>query len=354
MSPNDSADGTGHSRRDVLRAGAGLLATATVTSAAGCTQLGGLTGGGGASAQVDRAPGESSSVSYVDVQSILDDEATKRLVNAYLGVASNSEYNDWPADYEAALERVREEASLDPTKLQRLVVFTDFEATVRGEGEPFFGTFVDADWTESEVVDALEENGESYTEEEYAGKTVYVSDSQYSDSRLAVLGDGHYVLGTKAAVEAAVDVESGDGESVGEELMGAFEATRDGSAVRFATEVPEDAIPSRFPVGGDSVELDAFQEVTHTGGALYSTGDQVGFELTLLCASETAAEDVREQTQALITVSKSLESTDEDAEAFLDAIEVSVEGGTNVVVSYEASVDELATRVEAFASDLYR
>lgn len=349
MSPGTPADEP--SRRDVLRAGAGLLATATVASA-GCTQLESFTGGG-SGADVERVPSDSRSVAYVDVQTVLEDETTERLVNAYLQAAAEGEYYDGPENYEAALERAREESDLDPTKLQRVVVFGDYEATLQGEGDPFFGTLFDADWSTEDVVAALEESGPSYAETEYAGTTVYENETEYSDNSLAVLAEGQYVLGTKTAVEAAVDVESGDADGIGEDLQGAFDATRDDAVVRLASEVPEDSIPSRFPVGGDSVELDAFQEVTHTGGALYTTDQNVGVALTLLCPSEQVAQDVEEQTEALVTVTKSLESTDEEVDAFLDAIEVRIENDTNVVVSYEEATETVEKRIETFASEIY-
>jgi len=334
---------TGPSRRDVLRAGAGV-GLAALTASAGCTeQLDGLTGGGGVG--TDSAPSASRGVFTADVQGILGDENTARLANAYLDVLSRNEYYDGPESYEAALDEVEAEATLPPSELQSVLGFGEFGYFGFG-GEAYAGALFETEWSESEILEALRENSEvEYTEDEYAGTTVYRSDTEYTDATLAVLGDGRYVLGTRDAVEDAVDVANGDGDPVGDALSGAYDATRDGY-VRYGAEVPDDSIPQAVPVGGERVELDAYQRVTHSGGSLYSNGDTVGLEVVFVAVDSQAAEAVVEQTEALVTVAKSLESTTDEVEAALDRLTVS-QDGANVSITYETTVDELESRIEA-------
>ena len=333
---------TGPSRRDVLRASAGV-GLAALTASAGCTeQLDGLTGGGGVG--TDSAPASSQGVFTADVQGLLGDENTARLANAYLDVVSQNEYYDGPESYEAVLDEAEAQATLPPSELESVLGFGEFGSLGFG-GEAYAGVVFEAGWSESEVVDALEENGSTYTEGEYSGTTTYTNDSEYTDATLGILGDGRYVLGTTDAVEDAIDVVGGDGDSIGSALSGAYDATRDGY-VRYGTELPDDSIPRAIPAGDERVELDAYQRVTHSGGALYSNGDTVGIEVVFVAVDEQAAEAVVEQTEALVTVAKSLESTTEEVEAALDRLTVS-QDGANVSITYETTVDELETRIEA-------
>ena len=331
---------TGPSRRDVLRASAGV-GLAALTASAGCTeQIGGLTGGGGVG--TDSAPADSRGVFTADVQGILGDENTARLVNTYLDTFGT---DTSPESYEVLLDEAEAQATLDPSRLQSVLGFGEFGYLGFG-GEAYAGAVFESDWAESDVVDALEENSEvEYTEDEYAGTTVYRNDAEYLDTTLAVLGDGRYVLGSASAVEDATDVANGDGDAIGSALSDAYDASRDGY-VRYSAEVPDDSIPRALPVGSERVELDAYQRVTHSGGALYSNGDTVGLEVLFVAVDAQAAEAVAEQTEALITVAKSLESTTDEVEAALDRLTVS-QDGANVSITYETTVGELEGRIEA-------
>jgi hypothetical protein len=328
----------GPSRRDVLRASAGV-GLAALTASAGCTeQLSEFTGGGGVS--TDSAPATSRGVFTADVQGILGDENTERLVDAFLEAFGEGA----PDSYQAALDEAEAEATLPPSGLQSVLGFGDAGYLGFG-GEAYAGAVFEADWAESDVVDALEENGPTYTEGEYAGTTTYTNDSEYSDVTLAVLGEGRYVLGTTDAVEDAVDVANGDGDAIGSALSGAYDSTRDGY-VRYGAEMPDDTVPRAIPVGDERVELDAYQRVTHSGGSLYSSGDTVGLEVLFVAVDAQAAEAVAEQTEALITVAASMESTTEEVEAALERLTVSQDGDT-VSITYETTVDELEARIAA-------
>ncbi|MFC7225955.1 hypothetical protein N0B31_00955 [Salinirubellus salinus] len=333
---------TGPSRRDVLRASAGV-GLAALTASAGCTeQISDFTGGGGVS--TDSAPAASRGVFTADVQGLLGDENTARLANAYLGVVSQNEYYSGPESYEAVLDEAEAEATLPPSGLQSVLGFGEFGYFGFG-GDAYAGAVFEAEWSETEVVDALEDGGATYTEGEYSGTTTYTNDSEYVEAELAVLGDGRYVVGSTDAVEDAVDVANGEGDAIGSALSNAYDGTRDGY-VRYGAEVPDDSLPRRIPVGGETVELDAYQRVTHSGGALYSNGDTVGLEVVFVAVDSQAAEAVVEQTEALVTVAKSTESTTEEVEAALDRLTVSQDGDT-VSTTYETTVAELETRIEA-------
>jgi hypothetical protein len=333
---------TGPSRRDVLQASAGVGLVA-LTASAGCTeQIGDLTGGGGVS--TESAPAESRGVFTADIQGMLGDANTERLVNAFLDAFGEGA----PDSYEALLDEAEAEATLPPSDLRSVLGFGTTGYLGFG-GEAYAGALFEAEWAESDVVAALEGNDASYTEGEYAGTTVYRDDAEYSDATLAVPGDGRYVLGTANAVEDAVDVANGDGDSIGSALSDAYDGTRNGY-VRYGAEMPDDSIPSRFPIGEDTVEFDAYQRLTHSGGALYSNGDTVGLEVLFVAVDAQAAQMVAEQTESLITVAASMESTTEEVEAALERLTVS-QDGTDVSITYETTVDELEARIEALGEE---
>lgn len=338
------------SRRDVLRAGAGLVAAASLGSTAGC--IGGVSnvlGGSGAGSRAKQSPEDSQAVLAVDVEAVLDDEATERIANAYFETASRNEYYSGPESYEAALEEAEEESDLDPTGLRWAVGFAG-DGAIRARADAYGGVAFAADWTEEDLVAVMEENGAEFEEREYGDRTIYEDVRDYAETDLGVLGDDQYVLGTPDAVEDVIDVDNDDEDAIGEDLTGAFESARDGAPIKFATEVPEEAVPGRVPVGrGDSIELDAFQDVGHVAGAVYSADEAVGVELRLLAADAETAEEVKEQTEALVTVSQSMESTTEEMEAFLDGIEVEISGDTTVVISYEQAVDAIVEQIEGLA-----
>lgn len=340
----------GVSRRDVIRSGGGIVAAATM-GLSGCTGGDYLPGrSGGATKQ---APEDSAAIVSVDVQGILNDDATKELANAFFSTAAEDQYYDGPENYEEALTTAEEEAGLPPTKLQNAVGFWSYDS-LEGSGQSYGGVILTAEWEEDDLVDALEESGTEFDEGEYSGKTIYESQGEYSDLVLGVLGGNKYVLGDIDAVEDAIDVKTGDGDAIETELQNAFEQTKTNAKIRFATEVPDEHIPERVPVGRDeSIELDAYQDVNYAGTGLYSTGGKVGFEAVMLAEDADAAEAVKDQTEALINVTSSLESTTDEMEAFLDEVEVGIRSDTVVTISYETEVDALVDQIEAATERFY-
>jgi hypothetical protein len=232
-------------------------------------------------------------------------------------VLSRNECYDGPDTYEAALQRAEESASLPPSGLQSALGFGQFGYL--GGGEAYGAAVFDPDWSLEEVVATLEEGGEEFTEDEYTGTTTYTNGCDRAE---VVLGDGRYALGTREATVDATDVVNG----VGSALQGADDATRDGY-VRYTAEVPADSVPSRVPLGGEVVELDAYDRVTHSGGTLYSTGEQVGVEMAPVALDQQAASEVADQTEAAFTVAASMEDTPDDVEAALERVTVGQDGG---------------------------
>lgn len=324
-------------RRDVLRTGAGVSAVAALGGLAGCS---GLTGGGGGESEggVQGLPEDAGAAAVIDAEAVRTDDATAALVNAFLDVQAEREYYDGPENYEAVLDEFENETGLDPEGASTLTPFFGWG----GEYSPVDGEFAaarfEADWSAEDVVDSLEENGGSYSDEAYADGTLYEPDEEYR-SYLGVLGDGRYVVGTEDAVTDTLDVEAGEADAIPETLQSAYAETRT-APVRFVSGVPEDEVPES---AGGQFDTSVFRNVESVAGSVYADGDTRGIETTLAAGSESDAEDIADIIDGGLTVVE--QDAPEAVAAELDAVEVT-QDGTGVTVSYEATVDELTAFVD--------
>lgn len=319
------------------------MAVVTVGGIAGCMQPSSLLGNGGNRAS--QAPEDADAVLVVNFQSIYKDEATKKLANAYFETAADSRYYSGPEDYQNAQQKIKDESGLSPGKLEVGVVFWDNESSQHSQ--PYAGIIFEASWTEDELVNGLEDSGPAFEESTYNGKTIYESQNEYLEVNLGIIEENHYVLGTADAVKDTIDVASGDEESIEKELINAFNSTPRNSEIRVAARVPQYRIPDKIPAGrDDGITLDAYRDVPYVSGSIGSSGDSIRIAVTMHAEDKDAAEEVKEQTEALVTTVESLESTSAELEKFLDDIEVSINNGSDVVISYEVAVEEAVNAIE--------
>jgi hypothetical protein len=329
------------SRRAVLRTGAGVAGAAAATSLAGCSALDSVLGGGGT--EVESVPAAADVALHADVDAVLDDPATRQVTNAYLSVQAQRTGYDGPESFEAMLSTFESASGLDPNGVSSLTTFWEWGGLESADGDGYFGFLFSAEWTESEVLDALEQSGETFIETEYGGKTVYEGESEYNSTRLAVVAEGEYAMAYERALEDVIDVATGDGDQFDESLREAYAATRSGP-VRFAATVPADVIPESIGAGDSSFNTDLFRKVEHVAGSVYADGDRRGVETTFTATDAATADDVAALIDGFAVFARDLVDT-EAAAAALDAIEASHEG-EQAIVTYEQPVDELVALVE--------
>lgn len=337
---------------------------AALVATAGCAgSIGGLGGGdGGGDAgdgpRLDSVPASAESVAYVDVGGMRDDESLRSIANTALDARSEVD-PDAPADVEALFDRAGDESGLDPGGV---VALTAYDTGHGGEAEPGEGssaTLLSTSYSESDVVDAVENrtNEADYdvelTEETYGDTTLYAfetdtddGDREY-DGVLAVLGDGEFAVGDRSAVEGVVDVRNGDEEAVGGDLRAAFEDTDADGYVRAAMALDdrqvapgEDGTPA---VGGTELNASAVQSVEYVSTS-FATGDgNVTTTVNLHTGSSGDAEQLYELADGALALYSNV--GDSEAQSALSAVSVDRSGST-VTVAHSDTVEAVESHVE--------
>lgn len=323
------------SRRDVLRTAAGLGAGGAAASLAGCSGVDSLLGGGGD--QIALVPDAAQSATYADVNAVLDDDATERLVNVYIDEASESEYYDGPESYDELRGSFEEETGLPLSEVSYQVSFSQYsDYGVVGD---YSATVVEAGWSEAEVVDAYEEQGDvTYAEEPYEDGRLYVPESRYVPT-VGVVSEGTYVNGERAAVEDVLEVDAGERDPLGDPLRSGYTDTR-GAPVRYVGEMAPWIDGDIDGPDGEEFSLEPLQETEYVAGSVYSAGNSRGAETTFHADDADTAADVENIVSGYIAVVQGDEYVSEELKAVLRATDVT-RNGEEVVVNYEATVGEL-------------
>lgn len=287
-----------HSRRRVLKLG-GL---ASLSALAGCSGIvGDDSDDGGPVATFDAVPAAADLIATVDVSRLLDDEQARERIETSMN--DSGSFGMGPASVADALDSIETELGLDPRELSEMLVFgrgiEKGMQEVEGDGDPVFAAIVDAEWAESDVQTALEENGEGVEQDSHSGQPLYT----ISDLAIGVLPDGRYVLSIPEMVRESIDVANGDADAVSGGLVDAFESARSGY-VRMAMELSLDMTET----AAESAPLDStlVEAVQYVSGAMYRDGESRGGEFALDVASSDAAEDIAD----VLTSSLSLASTE--------------------------------------------
>jgi hypothetical protein len=324
-------------------------ATGVLSGLAGCSQVADRLPVGGGGGQVRFVPEDAESVTYVDASAMLNDDATKRLMNAYIDEASSSDYYDGPEDYEEAREQFEDETDLPPSEVDYQVSFSEYSDY--GLVEEYYGTIASANWDEDEVVAAYEDNyGIEYDDDDYEDYTVYVADSEYVP-QIGVLEEGLYVTGPIPAIEDVIDVKRGEEDALDDPLKSGYTSTRD-APMRYVGEMPPSVQQQDEFTGpeGEVYSLEAIQDAEYAAGSVYKSGDERGTRTTIRADDEADAKDIEDLMSGYISVLEGQEGMDEEAEEILGNITVE-RNGRDVVVSYEATIERLEELLEEAMAD---
>jgi flagellin FlaB len=332
-------------RRTTLRTGAAAFGGGVLASLAGCigddSQPNRTSGG-----RIDAVPAAATGVFYLDAQSVLADDAIVDAIDQRWSDTVEASFFDRPSTVGEVRDEFSEEYGLDLDGISEAVLFADLSA-----GDVNSGLIVWSEWAESDAVDAVEGTGGArLSETEYNDQTVY--EDTNGSSRLGVLGDGTYVIGFSDAVEDAIDVSTGDGDSVGGRLRETYLETE--GVVRFASSVDNPYLPNFESMGTEGgVDLSALENVTHLAGSMHGSGDERTVSLSFHAEGESAAEDVESVVDGGRVVARDrVDSADNgddpvgrafaaDLVTVLDDAEVSRDG-TTVDVTYTGPTDVVA------------
>lgn len=321
-------NGSSHSRRTVLRTGAAALGSAAV---AGCLgPLGGDDEPAESAAPIRSVPAGSRLVAHADASALFADDVLRDRLNDLLGNASLP-----TGSVESVLDAVESEYGLDPRELDALTAFAGYEP------DSPVGVRFEAAWSESALRDAFADDGSTPEPEDYEGTTVYRFED---DTILGVVGDGTYVAGTQAGVEAAVDVAEGRRDPV-ESLRESF-ASSPAGPIRFAFDAPEDLGEGEAADTDSSIDPAAIESITHGYGGYMRDGDQRRASLTLATEStddaSLLAEGIRafrDEMQAQLEQRGGAHGALADPyEELLNSMDVSTDGSTVAVTADRGEV----------------
>ena len=323
------------SRRDVLRTAAGLGAVGAAASLSGCGSVESLLGGGGD--QIALVPDAAESATYTDVNAVLDDGATERMVEVYIDEASERDYYDGPESYDEFRESFEEETGLPLSEVKYQVSFSQYsDYGVVGD---YSGTIVEAEWSEAALVDAYEDEVDvDYEDRSYEDGTLYVPEREYAPT-LGVVSEGTYVNGERAAVEDVLEVDAGDRDPLGDPKRSGYTDTRS-APVRFVGEMAPWVDGDFEGPDGQEFSLEPLQETEYVAGSVYRSGDSRGAETTFHADDADTAADVENIVSGYISIVQGDEYTSEELKTVLRETDVT-RNGEEVVVNYEATVGEL-------------
>jgi hypothetical protein len=320
-------------RRSVLKAGAGA---GLLTTLAGCLDGGSSSGNGdspsGDGTSLDAVPSGATAVVSLDTGRLLDGELVRKSVNRTLDLVQQQRSAALPVEsYEQALSMAESEIGLDPTGLQSVQFFS-------GQTEAATGLLFEADWSEDDIVSTIESQGTvTLSSRSEDGHTIYSSED--GTDGLVALADGRFLIAESATIDSVLAVLAGDADPVGGELADAYSGTA--GMMRFAADLREANL-------GNTGELSAMQDARVVSGSLTSSGNTRTLTVDVTTSGASAAEDMADQIDALVTLAGSqveqypeVQEFIENPQEHLDAVDVSQSGST-VTVSYGGSVDFVA------------
>ena len=330
------------SRRTILQTAGSLTAVSALGGLSGCSTVSEAITGSGGKAAVSTVPENSQFVLETSVTALLADSALKEGINEELtSMREEMQSEDLPENVTAALDTMEEEVGLDPRSVSKTVFSGTLDESSEGQEDAAYTLW--SEWSESEFLTAIKEEGTSYTEETYGDKTVYRQDQEMGQSTsIGVLKEGVFSIGTTAHVEATIDVWSGDSDPLSGDVKTGYDATADGH-MRYAFEV----IDSQVPQGENSqFDTSVFTEASHGYGSVHEDGSDRAATLSLEASGEEAATDMSDIIQGALTLAeqqiKDSEMSDsEELVTALDATDVSADG-TTVTVSHTRPASEFA------------
>ncbi|MFB6201159.1 MAG: hypothetical protein ABEI98_04030 [Halorhabdus sp.] len=299
--------------------------------------------GSGRSTTLDAVPEGVDMVMYAD-SGILDDQTTATMVNGMLALSAQTPSYAGPTSYSELTAEIRNETDIGLDRFESATVFATYPEGA-ATSPAYVGVIVNSEWSTSDLVQTIEENGQPLQTRTYRGTTVYVrTASSQPDTWLAPLGDGTFVMGTETAVTDAIDVNAGDMDAFSGPLKESFTALRDGY-VKFVTTMPRQATQQagRFAVAGQVT-----QHVERVAGVYYASGRDVGITLTVTGPDQSGAESIKEGIEAGLSLA-SMGAQDASISNLLDAVKVS-QNGRDVTVTFEYAASDLVSVAEQFSN----
>lgn len=328
------------SRRDALRLGA----TSAIGVVAGCASLGGQSEREtDATDPIDTIPDGVTAGARTDVTALLNDDAVRRVVDAGLAPLVPWE-NGGGSERQSPLESISARTALAPEDAKTMVGFAKYRPDT---DRRYIGLRIDAAWSTEALVDAFEQVDVSLTQHTYRDRSLY--ESADAGPSLGVIDQGSYAVGSRPAVQAAIDVDAGVLDPVSGDLRRRLAATAS-RPFGAAAIVPDEGLPIGAAGIGRMIDPGQFVALTAITAKAYREDDDVGTRVRLHAESDADAEDVKAAVSGALAGARTL-ARDGDRERALQAVSIERRGST-VVVDISGPADVTATVVDAAAEFL--
>lgn len=276
-------------RRDALRAAAGLVSVGAVGTAAG--RLGSVP----PADSLDAVPAVADALASANVDRLRRDDEMETLTDTALHLRSQFGAGD-SVNTETLLADIEARSDTDPRHVHGATVFTALDGGEDGPFGDYRGAVLEADLTAEAVKDGVANFDDiAFEELRRSGSVVYEPET---DDGLWVgsLPSGNVVVGTEPAVSDAVDAANGEAPSLDGTVENAYRDT--GAApVRFAARMPSpygnDGVPTTLDGDGDrSVDLGPLETVSVLAGSVSADSGVLELSATLWATDSDAAGDV--------------------------------------------------------------
>ena len=298
-----------------------------------------LVGGDAGSPALDTVPEGVDAVMYAD-SGIVDDATTKTMVNGLLSMSATNAMGTGPSSYSELMAQISNESNIAVDGFESATVFASYPEQSRATAD-YVGIVVESEWSEEEFIETIEANGEPVTEQSYRDTTVYVQPSEFgTNSWMAPLGNGRYIMGSEAAVTDVIDVVDGQMSAFSGNLRESYEGLRDGY-VKFATSIPAQASEQ---AGQFSSQAQMARNVEAASGVYYTSGDDVGMKLHVTGTDQSAGKSIKQSIDAGLALA-TFGSQNNGLSELVEAVEVTQDGRA-VTISFEYAAEELVSALE--------
>ena len=302
-------------------------------------------GGGTETDPARLIPQGSNLIGQVNVAGILSSDAVTTVL------ASLPEDEGDPPSLDKLLEQAFNVPGIDFRRVSRLVFFGDISRE-----DDFIGLIAKGTFDEAAIVEAVERAfGKSSGTSENKGRRVYNFGDTTDDPTLAFIEGNNLVLGTRGAVQAAIDVQDGERQRLSGPVRDAFDDLGQG-LLSLAVEVPREELPDQLADLGDipflgdagqglSAILGPLQDLEILGLALAQNGQILILRANLDFGNEDSASSVGKLLEGIFTLAAGL-SPDAEVRDLLENLEVSSDG-SRLTMRLEVAASEIGSLVGA-------
>jgi hypothetical protein len=253
-----------------------------------------------------------------------------------------SQYNS-SQEMEYEMGRVEATTGIDPTKIERLVLFFKFDSFTQ-ESEAYGGFVAKGNIESSKVLEKMRANN-MITELKYENRVLYEISSKQSPENKTYMSflDGNILVGgSRKAVEDCIDLSNGKGESVRgrQKLSRAYDKLERKSLFIFLLESSQNMKREMNESNEELFSIKALSRMESLGFSLDKREKTVDFRLFVLAEDAAGANEITKLFEKSLSIAKGFSRSGSTLESVLARIKLE-SSGNEVSSSLSSDLDEL-------------